>query len=133
MSFGPSTALHPPAHIHKYALADAPCIRTKIRRDLAHLFFAESLSSRHIAVLVVTGTDPCVLKDCLVVFCSNDKMAPIEVLMKTIDITLVIWRTYGLTRGQASPTSEVGMQINPQPQWVISRPFNPLVVALALE
>jgi hypothetical protein len=44
LSFGPSTALHPPAHIHKYALADAPCIRTKIRRNLAHLFFAEILS-----------------------------------------------------------------------------------------
>ena len=44
MSFGPSTALHPPAHIHKYALADAPCIRTKIRRNLAHLFLAETLS-----------------------------------------------------------------------------------------
>jgi hypothetical protein len=44
LSFGPSTALHPPAHIHKYALADAPCIRTKIRRNLAHLFFAETLS-----------------------------------------------------------------------------------------
>jgi len=26
LSFGPSTALHPPAHIHKYALADAPCL-----------------------------------------------------------------------------------------------------------
>jgi hypothetical protein len=25
LSFGPSTALHPPAHIHQYALADAPC------------------------------------------------------------------------------------------------------------
>jgi len=25
LSFGPSTALRPPAHIHKYALADAPC------------------------------------------------------------------------------------------------------------
>ncbi|MCF8127687.1 MAG: response regulator, partial [Deltaproteobacteria bacterium] len=37
------TALHPPAHIHQYALADAPCIRTKIRRNLAHLFFAEAL------------------------------------------------------------------------------------------
>jgi len=42
LSFGPSTALHPPAHIHQYALADAPCIRTKIRRNLAHLFLAEA-------------------------------------------------------------------------------------------
>ena len=41
--FGPSTALHPPAHIHKYALANAPCIRTKIRRNLAGLFFSETL------------------------------------------------------------------------------------------
>jgi hypothetical protein len=26
LSFGPSTALHPPAHIHQYALAGAPCL-----------------------------------------------------------------------------------------------------------
>ncbi len=43
LSFGSSTALHPPAHIHKYALVNAPCIRTKIRRNLAQLFFAEAL------------------------------------------------------------------------------------------
>ena len=42
MSFGPSAVLQPPAHIHQYALAAAPCIRTKIRRNLAHLFFAEA-------------------------------------------------------------------------------------------
>jgi len=45
LSFGPSAALHPPIHIHKYALADAPCIRTKIRRNLAHLFLAEALKA----------------------------------------------------------------------------------------
>ena len=42
LSFGPSTALHPPAHIYKYALADAPCIRAKIRRIYgASIFFRD--------------------------------------------------------------------------------------------
>jgi len=36
---------------HQYALAGAPCIRTKIRRDLAHLFFAETLTFQN-AVLI---------------------------------------------------------------------------------
>ena len=43
LSFGPSVALHSPAHIHKYALVNAPYIRTKIRRSLVQLFFAEAL------------------------------------------------------------------------------------------
>jgi ADP-ribosylglycohydrolase len=46
--------LHPPAHIHKYALADAPCIRTKIRRNLAHLFFSATLRKNEVNAMIQT-------------------------------------------------------------------------------
>jgi len=38
LSFCPSTALHPPAHIHKYALADAPCqiLLKRANQNTAH-------------------------------------------------------------------------------------------------
>lgn len=39
---------------------------------------------------------------------------------------------YGLTKGQASPTSEKGLKNPLQPAGVIIEPFNPLAVALAL-
>jgi 2-oxoglutarate ferredoxin oxidoreductase subunit beta len=41
-------------------------------------------------------------------------------------------RVYGLTKGQASPTSDLGMQTKLQPKGVINEPFNPLTTALAL-
>lgn len=40
---------------------------------------------------------------------------------------------YGLTKGQASPTSQKGFQTPVQTQGVTSEPFNPLAVALALK
>jgi len=39
---------------------------------------------------------------------------------------------YGLTKGQASPTSAVGMKSNIQTEGVFEHPFNPLAVAIAL-
>jgi 2-oxoglutarate/2-oxoacid ferredoxin oxidoreductase subunit beta len=39
---------------------------------------------------------------------------------------------YGLTKGQASPTSEKGLKNPIQPEGVIAEPFNPLSVALSL-
>ena len=42
-------------------------------------------------------------------------------------------QVYGLTKGQASPTSELGFETKVQPFGVISRPFNPLAVAVALD
>jgi 2-oxoglutarate ferredoxin oxidoreductase subunit beta len=40
---------------------------------------------------------------------------------------------YGLTKGQASPTSEPGFQTSVQVNGVTNAPFNPLAVALALD
>jgi len=40
---------------------------------------------------------------------------------------------YGLTKGQASPTSPTGFKTQVQPAGVTSEPFNPLAVAIALD
>jgi len=50
------------------------------------------------------------------------------------DITNIVHNNmiYGLTKGQASPTSEKGFQNPLQPDGVVVDPFNPLAVALSL-
>ena len=55
-------------------------------------------------------------------------------IRRNIDITLLVHdnRIYGLTKGQASPTSDLGMITKIQPHGVISDPVNPLAVALSL-
>jgi 2-oxoglutarate ferredoxin oxidoreductase subunit beta len=42
-------------------------------------------------------------------------------------------QVYGLTKGQASPTSEEGMVTKAQPLGVLSEPLNPLALAVALD
>ncbi|HWQ60267.1 MAG TPA: thiamine pyrophosphate-dependent enzyme [Candidatus Fimivivens sp.] len=51
------------------------------------------------------------------------------------DITVLVHNNmvYGLTKGQASPTSEEGMKNPIQPDGVIVEPFNPIAVALAVD
>src|SRR5207237_9097266 len=39
-------------------------------------------------------------------------------------------RIYGLTKGQASPTSELGKKTKSSPYGTVDRPFNPLTLAL---
>ncbi|MBN2415205.1 2-oxoacid ferredoxin oxidoreductase [bacterium] len=58
----------------------------------------------------------------------------IHTIRRNIDITHIVHNNmiYGLTKGQASPTSQSGMITRVQPHGVISRPFNPLAVALSL-
>ena len=55
-------------------------------------------------------------------------------IRRNVDLTLLVHnnKTYGLTKGQASPTSDLGMITPLQPHGVISEPFNGLAVALAL-
>jgi len=55
-------------------------------------------------------------------------------IRRNVDLTLLVHnnKTYGLTKGQASPTSDFGMVTPMQPRGVISEPFNGLAVALAL-
>lgn len=54
-------------------------------------------------------------------------------LRRNPDITLLVHdnQVYGLTKGQASPTSPQGMVTKAQPAGAPSRPFNPIAAAVA--
>jgi len=51
------------------------------------------------------------------------------------DITVLVHDNmiYGLTKGQASPTSEEGMKNPLQPDGVVVEPFNPMAVAVSMD
>ncbi|MBL7175612.1 MAG: 2-oxoacid:ferredoxin oxidoreductase subunit beta [Desulfobacteraceae bacterium] len=56
-------------------------------------------------------------------------------IRRNIDITLLVHnnQVYGLTKGQASPTSPEGFVTKAQPQGVASAPINPVAVAVAMK
>ncbi len=56
-------------------------------------------------------------------------------IRRNTDITVIVHNNmvYGLTKGQASPTSQPGFKTPVQVEGVISYPFNPLTVAIALD
>ena len=56
-------------------------------------------------------------------------------IRRNIDITLLVHnnQVYGLTKGQASPTSETGFVTKAQPSGVASSSFNPVAVAVAMK
>jgi len=58
----------------------------------------------------------------------------INAIRRNIDITLLVHNNmvYGLTKGQASPTSELGMVTKIQHHGVISAPLNPISFTLSL-
>lgn len=55
-------------------------------------------------------------------------------IRRNIDITVLVHNNqiYGLTKGQASPTSDRGFKTKTQPEGVIPLPFNPLATAVAM-
>jgi 2-oxoglutarate ferredoxin oxidoreductase subunit beta len=55
-------------------------------------------------------------------------------IRRNINITLLVHnnQVYGLTKGQASPTSQEGFVTKAQPQGVASEPFNAVTVAVAM-
>ncbi len=59
----------------------------------------------------------------------------ITAVRRNIDLTVLVHnnKVYGLTKGQASPTSDLDMKTRAQPHGVILEPFNGLSVALALQ
>ena len=59
----------------------------------------------------------------------------LHTMRRNTDIKLVMFnnRIYGLTKGQASPTSEVDKKTKSTPDGVIDRPVQPLSLALAAE
>src|SRR3954466_226827 len=56
----------------------------------------------------------------------------IHALRRNVDIKILLFdnRIYGLTKGQAPPTSELGKKTKSSPFGTIERPFNPLTLAL---
>jgi len=59
----------------------------------------------------------------------------IHAIRRNSDITNIVHNNmvYGLTKGQASPTSELGFRTPIQVSGVVSQPFNPLSIAIALD
>ena len=59
----------------------------------------------------------------------------VHALRRNLDLNIILLnnRIYGLTKGQYSPTSEVGKITKTSPYGVIDEPINPLRVALASE
>ncbi len=56
-------------------------------------------------------------------------------LRRNLDIKIILFnnRIYGLTKGQYSPTSELGKKTKSSPFGTIEQPINPLCVAIAAE
>ena len=59
----------------------------------------------------------------------------IHAIRRNVNITLLVHnnQVYGLTKGQASPTSDLGMVTKVQHDGVLLTPFNPIAVAIALD
>lgn len=59
----------------------------------------------------------------------------IHILRRNIDLNIILFnnRIYGLTKGQYSPTSRLGMKTKSSPFGSIDRPFNPASVAFGAE
>jgi len=77
-------------------------------------------------VVIVESGDGCVYSEG-----GNHFLAAIR---RNVDITLLTHnnQVYGLTKGQASPTSDEGFITKAQPEGVTLEPFNPLAVAIAM-
>lgn len=59
----------------------------------------------------------------------------LHAIRRNIDVNLFVHdnQVYGLTKGQASPTSMEGMKTKLTPHGVITEPLNPMVLAVALD
>jgi 2-oxoglutarate/2-oxoacid ferredoxin oxidoreductase subunit beta len=59
----------------------------------------------------------------------------IHALRRNVDLKILLFnnKIYGLTKGQSSPTSEVGKKTKSTPQGSVDYPINPIALALASE
>lgn len=83
------------------------------------------MANHHLNIIVNSGDGDCYGEG------GNHFMSAIR---RNVDITLLAHnnKIYGLTKGQASPTSDMGMVTKIQRHGVISESFEPLSVALSL-
>ncbi len=86
---------------------------------------AAKIANRELTVIVTTGDGDCYGEG------GNHFLHNIR---RNVDMTVIVHdnQIYGLTKGQASPTSEPGMKTKIQPGGVILSAFPPLEAALAL-
>lgn len=82
------------------------------------------IANHHLNVIVNSGDGDCYGEG------GNHFLAAIR---RNVDITLLVHnnQVYGLTKGQASPTSSYGMTTKIQTQGVVSDAFNPIATALS--
>ncbi|MFA6004554.1 MAG: thiamine pyrophosphate-dependent enzyme [Elusimicrobiota bacterium] len=87
---------------------------------------AAKIANRGLTVIVTTGDGDCYGEG------GNHFLHNIR---RNLDMTVIVYdnQIYGLTKGQASPTSAPGLKTRIQPAGVILEPFRPLAVALALD
>ena len=83
------------------------------------------LANPELAVIVESGDGCCYGEG------GNHFLAAIR---RNVDVTMIVHdnQIYGLTKGQASPTSMAGVKTKAQPGGVISEQFNPIAVAVAM-
>lgn len=86
---------------------------------------AAKIANRELTVIVTSGDGDCYGEG------GNHFLHNIR---RNVDLTVIVHdnQIYGLTKGQASPTSEPGLKTRIQPGGVILAPFQPLETALAL-
>ena len=83
------------------------------------------IANHEMAVIVESGEGCCYGEG------GNHFLAAIR---RNIDLAMIVHdnQIYGLTKGQASPTSQEGMKTKAQPGGVLSERFNPVAVAVAM-
>ena len=84
------------------------------------------LANPNLAVIVESGDGCCYGEG------GNHFLAAIR---RNVDVTMIVHdnQIYGLTKGQASPTSGEGLRTKAQPGGVILERFNPVAVAIAMQ
>lgn len=83
------------------------------------------IANRALTVLVTTGDGDCY---------GEGGNHFIHNIRRNLDITIIVHNNqiYGLTKGQASPTTDMGYETKVQTHGVILEPFHPLELAIAL-
>ena len=86
---------------------------------------AAKIANRNLTVIVTTGDGDCY---------GEGGNHLIHNIRRNIDITVIVHNNqiYGLTKGQASPTTDPGYATKVQPEGVILEPIYPLEFAIAL-
>ena len=84
------------------------------------------VANHELTVLAVTGDGDCY---------GEGGNHFLHTVRRNPDITMIVHdnQIYGLTKGQASPTSEIGMKTKVQTYGVFNMPLNPLSMAISLD